>query len=124
MLWDDVDMRIQSWLRLTPRCDTNHYRLMAQVAADTRLEEKFIQRIQDMRNRTQSNLDRFYMRSWAYVAVAMRYGIKLPSVKLDNQIMELAKNYFEFNSRKWKTLADSAPDMQEFNRNMKNLYQN
>jgi hypothetical protein len=62
------------------------------------------------------------MRSWAYVTVALRYGIQLPPVKLDNEITELAKNYFEFNSRKWKTLADSAPDMQEFNRNMKNLY--
>ena len=123
-LWDDVDMRVQSWLRLSPRCDTEHYRLMNQVAADTRLEEKFIQHILDTRNRTQSNLDRFYMRSWAYIVVATRYGIKLPSVKLDNEIMELAKNYFEFNSRKWKTIADSAPDLQEFNRNMKNLYQN
>lgn len=124
VFWDDVDMRIQSWTRLTPRCDTEHYRLMAQVAVDTRLEEKFIQQIQDMRNRTRYNLERFYMRSWSYVTVALRYGIQLPSVKLDNEITELAKNYFEFNSRKWKTLADSAPDMQEFNRNMKNLYQN
>jgi hypothetical protein len=94
------------------------------VAVDTRLEEKFIQRIQDMRNRTRSNLEKFYMRSWSYVTVALRYGIRLPSVKLDNEIMELAKNYFEFNGRKWKTLADSAPDMHEFNQNMKNLYQN
>jgi hypothetical protein len=123
-LWDDVDIRVQSWLRLSPRSDTEHYRLMTQVAVDTRLEEKFIQRIQDMRNRTLPNLHKFYMRSWAYIAVATRYGIKIPSVKLDNDIMELAKNYFEFNSRKWKTVADSAPSMQEFNRNIKNLYQN
>lgn len=118
-LWQDVDMRIQSWTRLSPRRDTEHYRLMADVAAKTHLRERFIDTVQDMRRRTGSNLDRFYMRSWSYVAVALRYGIDLPKTKLDNDIMALAKNYFDFNSRKWRVLAQSAPTAQQYYQKIK-----
>jgi len=108
----DIDMRVKSCLRLSPRRDTEYYRLMADVAEKTYLKEQFIEHIVNTRKRDFNNQQKFLWKSWTHVALAVRYGIKLPDVDLS--LAPLAKQYFNFNKTRCLTIANRAPTLNEY----------
>ena len=110
--YEDIDMRVQSCLRLSPRRDTEYYRIIADVAKQTNLEERFVNHIQETRKRDYISQQRFLWKSWTHVILASRYGIKIPDVDL--LLAPLAKKYFEFSKSRHETMAQLAPELSEY----------
>jgi tryptophan halogenase len=123
-LWVDVDMRVKSALRLSPKTDTEYYRIMADAARSENLLEKFMQHIEQCEKRetdimSQGIAPKYPDRawgSWSYTTLAMRYGIELPTSEFDTGLAEVAKHYFATRMAKNKMLADRAPHIKDFYR--------
>ena len=112
LYWQDIDMRVQSFLRLSPRRDTPHYQLMAEVAEQTNLKERFLDHIEQIRKRDFANQQNFLWRPWTYVTLAMRYGIRLPDVDLS--LAPIGQKFFELNKLRCKAMSDQAPSIHEY----------
>ena len=120
--WGDVDMRVKSALRLSPKIDTEYYRIMADAAKSENLLEKFMQHIEQCEQReidsklhyTLSKYPAAAWSSWSYTTLAMRYGIELPTYEFDPDLAEVAKHYFATRMAKNKMLADRAPHVKDF----------
>jgi hypothetical protein len=112
--WKDIDMRVESCLRLSPRRDQEHYRALGDFAEKTKLKERFIAHICESRKRDYSFNERMIWPSSVHVVTALRYDIQLPYIEYDNNLEELAKNYFEFNKTKYQILSNLAPQYNEY----------
>jgi hypothetical protein len=112
--WVDIDMRVKSALRLSPRRDLEHYRAMGDFAERTKLREQFIEHICESRKRDYSVNDRTLWPSSVHVVTALRYDIPLPYTEYDTDLEILAKNYFEFNKTKYQILSNRAPHYSDY----------
>lgn len=120
--WEDVDMRVKSALRLSPKTDTEYYRIMADAAKSENLLDKFMQHIEKCEQQesdlmTQWTKLKYPARAWSawsYTTLAMRYGIELPTYEFDPELAEVAKHYFATRMAKNKMLADRAPHVKDF----------
>jgi tryptophan halogenase len=124
VLWNDVDMRVKSALRLSPKTDTEYFRIMADAASTTKLLDKFIEHIQrresiemaEIASGIRPKYKSSTWRVWSHITLAMRYGIDLPVDEFDPDLAEVAKHYFATRMAKNKMLADRAPSTQDFYR--------
>lgn len=121
LYWEDVDMRVQSSLRLSPRRDTEHYRLMADVAEQTRLRERFAEHIVKIRQRDYSTARQHLWPVWTHILVALRNGVEFPCIDVDPMVAEVAKHYFDYNNVKYKLKAQLAPSEKEFYQSYKEI---
>jgi tryptophan halogenase len=115
--WTDIDMRVQSCLRLSPRRDTEHYRMMADHAEKTKLRERFIEHVTNSRTRDYSHGHRMLWPSFVHVLTALRYDIPLPYTEYDSNLETLAKHYFDFCKTKYQILSQRAPGYSEYYQN-------
>ena len=112
--WNDVDMRVQSSLRLSPRRDTEHYRLMADVADKTKLRDRFIEHIVSTRKRDVMTSSKYLWPVWSHILVALRNNVPVPDIEVSNDIANLAIKYFEFQKYKYVLKSKLAPTEKEF----------
>ena len=112
--WKDIDMRVQSALRLSPRRDTEHYRMMADHAEKTHLKERFVEHVHQSRIRDYSHQIRMLWPRFVHVVTALRYDIPLPYTEYDQDLEILAKHYFEFTKAKYQILSRRAPEHSEY----------
>ncbi len=112
--WHDIDIRVESCLRLSPRRDTEHYRLIADFAEQTKLKDRFIEHVVAGRKRDYKNPETYLWKTWTHTILAARYGIKLPPINYTEDLEVLAKKYFEFNKFKYQILSNRAPLLDEY----------
>jgi tryptophan halogenase len=115
--WTDIHMRVESCLRLSPRRDTEHYRMMADHAERTNLRERFIEHVTNSRIQDYSHEHRMIWPSFVHVVTALRYDIPLPYTEYDNDLEMLAKQYFDFRKTKYQILSQRAPSHSDFYQN-------
>jgi hypothetical protein len=124
ILWTDVDIRVKSALRLSPKTDTEYFRIMADAASQTKFYDTFIEHIQQQES---AEIEKFAgmprpkynsgtWNTWSHTTLAMRYGIDLPVTEFDPDLAEVAKYYFATRMAKNKMLADRAPHVKDFYR--------
>lgn len=122
ILWEDVDIRVKSALRLSPKTDTEYFRIMADAASTTKFFDKFINHIQQQEVTEMALLagapdpkyNSITWGSWSHTTLAMRYGLDLPVYEFDPDLAEVAKHYFATRMAKNKMLADRAPTVEDF----------
>lgn len=115
--WTDINMRIESCLRLSPRRDTEHYRMLADYAERTKLQERFIEHIANSRIRDHNHKHKMIWPSFVHVVTALRYDIPLPYTEYDNDLEILAKQYFDFRKNKYQIMSQRAPEHRDFYQN-------
>jgi hypothetical protein len=112
--WHDIDIRVESCLRLSPRRDTEHYRMIAEYAEKSRLQERFVEHIVSSRNRDCNHSHTYLWKPWTHTILAARYGIALPGTEYTAELEEMCKHYFEFNKFKYKLMSDRAPTLNDY----------
>ncbi len=112
--WQDIDMRVESCLRLSPRRDTEHYRMIADFAERTHLKERFVEHVVATRKRDYKNPETYLWKTWTHTILAARYGIALPTTQYTDDLAEMAKKYFEFNKFKYHMMTNRAPSLGEY----------
>lgn len=112
--WNDIDIRVESCLRLSPRRDTEHYRAIADFAERTKLKERFIEHVIAGRKRNNEHPKYFLWKTWTHLILAARYGIEIPNTNYTTDMETLAKKYFEFNKFKYDIMSANAPELSEY----------
>lgn len=118
-MWKEIDLRIQTTLRLSPRRDTAHYKLMAQVAEETNLKQRWFEHIENRRVNYFSTRDRYIFPIRSHIALAMRYNIELPTLDVDSKYYDAVNKYFNDMQEKGETLSSIAPTSKEYYSNRK-----
>lgn len=112
--WRDIAMRVEGVLRLTPRRDTEHYRMLADYAKQTNLQEQFVEHVQNHRVRNYTHSEKFLWGCHTHVQMAARYGIPLPYTKVNDKIETMIRAFVTFNKLKYQMLSDEAPTVGEY----------
>lgn len=112
--WHDIDIRVESCLRLSPRRDTEFYKAIADFAEKTKLKERFVEHVIASRRRDVKQSESFLWKPWTHVTLAARYGIALPHTEYTPELAEMCKRYFEFNKSKYNVLSNLAPTLSEY----------
>jgi tryptophan halogenase len=112
--WDEIDLRVQTVLRLSPRRDTKHYRLMNEVATETKLVERWCDHLSARRQQPLAHSHNCIVPLRAHIGTAVRYGIDLPYVDCDKSYFPLVNQYFNDMDRIGAELASKAPTAQDY----------
>lgn len=113
-MWQEIDLRVQSVLRLGPRRDTPHYQLMAQVAEDTNLKQRWIDHVVGRRQNYFSTRHQYLFPTRVHIGIAVRYGIDLPLMDVDPRYYSAVNRYFEDINDRGLKLSQSAPTSSEY----------
>lgn len=113
-MWKEVDLRVQTTLRLSPRRDTEHYKLMARVAEETNLRQRWIEHIESRRVNYFENRNQYIFPVRTHVALAIRYNIELPILEVDSKYYNAVNKYFNDMKEKGTRLSSIAPSSAEY----------
>ena len=116
-MWGEIDLRVRTNLMLSPRRDTEHYRLMSQVALDTKLKEEWFEHINTRRQDYFKNRADWVFPLRVHIVLALRYGIELPITPVDEKYFPLVNSFFNRMDSYWSAVANSAPTSEEYYRN-------
>lgn len=112
--WKEIDLRVQTTLRLSPRRDTEHYRLMARVAEETNLKQRWFEHLETIRKGYFSNRSQFMFPMRTHIAVAIRYGIDLPVMDVDPKYFDAVNKYFNYMNKQGLAASEIAPSSEEY----------
>ena len=113
-MWQEIDLRVQTTLRLGPRRDTEHYRLMAKVAEETDLKQRWFEHLENIRKGYFTNRHKFMFPMRTHIALAVRYGIELPMLEVDTKYYSPVNNYFDYMQQQGLALTAIAPGSEEY----------
>lgn len=118
--WDlseDAKFRVQAGLQLATRNDTVYWKELAIAGKKHKMLEKVIHAAlhDPARKYNQLNQNNNYNQQ-TFINTLVYYDYKIPNIDFGftDQQRQLALNYFDFNSKKNKLLAEGNPDIGEF----------
>jgi hypothetical protein len=113
-MWEDIDLRVQTTLRLSPRRDTDHYKLMARVADETNLKQRWFDHLENIRTGYFTKRDQFMFPLRNHISLAVRYGINLPMLEVDQKYYGEVNKYFNYINDRGLTASMYAPTSEEY----------
>jgi hypothetical protein len=113
-IWKEIDLRVQTTLRLSPRRDTEHYRLMDRVAEETDLKQRWFDHIISRRDNYFTERDQYIFPLRTHIAVAIRYGIELPMLDADAKYFDAVNSYFDYMNDFGLHASKNAPGSKEY----------